>query len=419
MNTQTMLASSIGLPSADFQSARKTLSFDHYPARARFILKMLAGLQHGALRLELPDGQSAHFGDDSSPITLRLHELSMFDAVLKSGDIGFAESYINGSWSTDDLTGLIALFIRNRQAIESLFHGKWWGQLLYRMRHLFNRNSRSGSRKNIHAHYDIGNDFYSLWLDPSMTYSSALFSKGHDTNLRQGQEAKYRRILRQLSVKPGEQILEIGCGWGGFAEIAARVGGARVRGLTLSSEQLQYAQQRLANAGLSDRAELLLMDYRDSNGQYDAIASIEMFEAVGEEYWPAYFECVARNLKQGGRACIQTIVIADELFENYRKGTDFIQQYIFPGGMLPSPFAFRAEAEKHGLCVINEFSFGPDYARTLAEWRDAYKRKLPQVRKLGFDERFLRTWEFYFGYCEAGFRANSISVMQFTLKKIW
>jgi len=414
MNTQTMNSLAPG-----YQTVQDKLSIDYYPARARFILKMLAGLQHGALKLELPDGQSAHFGDATYPVTLRLHNWSMFDAVLKSGDIGFAETYIDGSWSTDDLTRLIALFIRNRQAIESLFHGKWWGQLLYRMRHLLNRNSRSGSRKNIHAHYDIGNDFYRLWLDPSMTYSSALFSKRHDSNLQRGQEAKYRRILNQLAIKPGQQILEIGCGWGGFAEIAAKVGGARVRGLTLSNEQLQYAQQRLADAGLTDRTELLLMDYRDSNGQYDAIASIEMFEAVGEEYWPAYFECVARNLKQGGRACIQTIVISEELFDNYRKGTDFIQQYIFPGGMLPSPSAFRSEAEKHGLCLVNEFSFGPDYARTLAEWRDAFNRQLSQVRKLGFDERFLRTWEFYFGYCEAGFRADSIGVMQFTLKKIW
>ena len=414
MNTQTMPSQPFGRA-----SEQNKLSFEDYPTRARLILKMLGMIHTGTLKLELPDGRVAYFGDETDPVTLRLHDWSMFNAVLKSGDIGFAETYIDGSWSTDNLSRLIELFIRNRQAIESLFHGKWWGQLLYRTRHLFNRNSRSGSRKNIHAHYDIGNDFYRLWLDPSMTYSSALFGKDQEGGLQQGQDAKYRRILNQLAVKPGEQILEIGCGWGGFAEIATRESGVRVRGLTLSSEQLQYAQQRLAAEGLADQAELLLMDYRDSNGQYDAIASIEMFEAVGEAYWPAYFGCVARNLKQGGRACIQTIVIADELFENYRKGTDFIQQYIFPGGMLPSPSAFRAAAEKHGLCIVNEFSFGSDYARTLAEWRDAFKQRLPQVRKLGFDERFLRTWEFYFGYCEAGFRANSIGVMQFTLKKIW
>jgi cyclopropane-fatty-acyl-phospholipid synthase len=414
MNTQTINALAPG-----YQTGQDKLSIDHYPASTRLILQLLSRVHEGTLKLELPDGQTAYFGDETYPVTLRLKDLSMCEAVLKSGDIGFAETYIDGRWKTDNLTGLIELFIRNRQAIESLFHGKWWGRLIYRLRHLFNRNSRNGSRKNIHAHYDIGNDFYRLWLDPSMTYSSALFSKGHTQNLQDGQIAKYRRILGQLAVKPCEHILEIGCGWGGFAEFATRESGARVRGLTLSNEQLQFAQQRLNEAGLAGQAELSLMDYRDSNGQYDGIASIEMFEAVGEEYWPAYFECLARNLKHGGRACIQTIVIADELFENYRRGTDFIQQYIFPGGMLPSPSAFRAEAKKHGLCVIDEYSFGPDYARTLAEWHDTFKQRLAQVRELGFDERFLRTWEFYLAYSEAGFRAGSINVMQFTLKKIW
>ena len=413
MNTEIMSANSDG-----FRTGQKALISSHYPARARFILKMLADLQHGALLLELPDGQSARYGDNTHPVTLRLHNFSMFSAVLKSGDIGFAETYIDGSWTTDDLTGLIKLFIRNRQSIESLFHGKWWSTLLYRWRHLFNRNTRTGSRQNIHAHYDIGNDFYQLWLDSSMTYSSALFDKNFDGTLQQAQDAKYRRILKQLAVKPGANILEIGCGWGGFSEIAAKENSATVRGLTLSSAQLQYARQRLADAGLGEQTDLQLMDYRDSHGQYDAIASIEMFEAVGEAYWPTYFECISRNLKNDGHACIQTIVIADELFENYRKGTDFIQQYIFPGGMLPSPSAFRAEAEKHGLCIIDEFGFGQDYARTLAEWRNAFKQRLPEVRELGFDERFLRTWEFYFGYCEAGFNAGSISVMQFTLKKM-
>jgi cyclopropane-fatty-acyl-phospholipid synthase len=388
-----------------------------YPARARFILTMLEKLEHGALHLELPDGKSAHFGNNSYPVTLRLHNWSLFEAVLKSGDIGFAETYIDGSWSTDNLSGLIELFIHNRHSVEALIYGKWWGNLLYRVRHLFNRNSRTGSRKNIHAHYDIGNDFYTLWLDPSMTYSSALFSNGPEDNLQDGQRAKYRRILQQLNVKAGERILEIGCGWGGFAETAAREGGAHVHGVTLSTEQLQFSQQRLHDSGLATQTNLQLMDYRDIDEQFDAIASIEMFEAVGEAYWPTYFESVSHNLKANGRACIQTIVIADELFERYRTGTDFIQQYIFPGGMLPSPAVFRAQAGKQGLRVVEEISFGLDYARTLAEWRDAFKQKLPHVRELGFDEQFLRTWEFYFGYCEAGFRADSINVMQFTLEK--
>ena len=412
MNTQTI--------AADMSGNRELsggLDTSYFSARARFVFKLLSQLKHGALHLELPDRQTAHFGDNSYPVTLRLHNWSLCDAVLKSGDIGFAETFIDGSWTTDNLTGLIELFTRNRQSLESLIYGKWWSKLLYRLRHLFNRNSRSGSRKNIHAHYDIGNDFYRLWLDPSMTYSSALFSNGHADSLQDGQIAKYRRILKQLAVAPGARILEIGCGWGGFAEIAAKEGAAQVRGLTLSTEQLQFARQRLTEAGVAEQADLLLMDYRDSDEQYDAIASIEMFEAVGEAYWPTYFECVSRNLKTGGRACIQTIVIADELFERYRTGSDFIQQYIFPGGMLPSPSVFRMQAEKHGLRVVDEFAFGLDYARTLAEWRDAFRQQLPEVRAQGFDDRFLRTWEFYLAYCEAGFRADNINVMQFTLEK--
>ncbi len=412
MNIQSITA---GLPERRATSGE--LDTSRISARARFILQLLSRLKHGALHLELPDGQVSHFGDNSYPVTLRLHDWSLCDAVLNSGDIGFAETFIDGGWTTDNLTGLIELFTRNRQSLESLIYGKWWSNLLYRMRHLFNRNSRTGSRKNIHAHYDIGNDFYRLWLDPTMTYSSALFGNGPADSLQDGQIAKYRRILSQLAVAPGARILEIGCGWGGFAEIAAGEGGVQVRGLTLSTEQLQFAQQRLADAGLAEQAALLLMDYRDSDERYDAIASIEMFEAVGEAYWPTYFECVSRNLKPGGRACIQTIVIADELFERYRTGSDFIQQYIFPGGMLPSPAAFRAQAERQGLRVVDEFAFGRDYARTLAEWRDAFKQKLTDVRAQGFDDRFLRTWEFYLAYCEAGFRADDINVMQFTLEK--
>lgn len=412
MNTNTMNSSLI-----NNQTERRELDLSSYPSRARLIIKMLANLQHGALHLELPDGKSAHFGDNSYPVTLRLHNWSLFDAVIKSGDIGFAETYIDGSWTTDNLTGLIMLFIHNRESVESLIYGKWWGNLLYRVRHLFNRNSRSGSKKNIHAHYDIGNNFYQLWLDPSMTYSSALFSNGQHDNLQQGQLTKYRRILQQLNVAAGERVLEIGCGWGGFAEIATKEGGAHVSGVTLSTEQLEFAHQRMQDHGVHKQTDLKLMDYRDLNDQFDAIASIEMFEAVGEAYWPTYFECVARNLKSGGRACIQTIVIADELFERYRTGTDFIQQYIFPGGMLPSPSVFRAQAAKQGLQVKEEISFGLDYARTLAEWRDGFHKNLNEIKQLGFDERFQRTWEFYFGYCEAGFRADSINVMQFTLEK--
>ncbi|MGV8898485.1 MAG: class I SAM-dependent methyltransferase [Burkholderiaceae bacterium] len=388
------------------------------PSQVKLILQMLRKLEQGALRMEFPNGHSEHFGDHSHPVTLSLKNWDICNAALKSGDIGFAQTFIDGQWSTDNLPGLIEIFVRNRNAVESVIYGSWWGSLLYRLKHVFNRNSKAGSRKNIHAHYDIGNDFYQLWLDPSMTYSSALFADGNTDNLHAAQNAKYRRILDELQLPPNARVLEIGCGWGGFAELATRSAGAHVTGLTLSTEQLDFAHQRLTKAGVADQVELRLQDYRDTDGQFDAIASIEMFEAVGEAYWPSYFACIARNLKPKGRACIQTIVIDDALFERYRKGTDFIQQYIFPGGMLPSPSVFWQQAEKHGLRVVSEFNFGFDYARTLDAWRSAFQEQLPQVRAQGFDDRFLRTWEFYFAYCEAGFRAKNIDVTQFTLEKM-
>ena len=385
------------------------------PATGRMIVRLLEKLQHGALRLRTPDGSILLFGDGSHPVTLDLHNWRLCSAVLRSGDIGFAETFIAGDWRTDNLPGLIELMIRNRAQIESLIYGNWWGNLVYKVRHLLNRNSRAGSKKNIHAHYDIGNAFYQLWLDPSMTYSSALFSEG--ASLEQAQDAKYRRIASQLQLQPGQRVLEIGCGWGGFAETAARDNGAHVTGLTLSTEQLAYARQRLQDAGLAQQADLQLCDYRDSHGQYDAIASIEMFEAVGQSYWSGYFACVARNLKRGGRACIQTIVIADALFERYSKSTDFIQQYIFPGGMLPSPAEFRRAAEAHGLRVEDAFSFGIDYAETLRLWRASFLAQRAALEKQGFDGRVLLTWEFYLAYCEAAFQAHNTDVMQFTLVK--
>jgi cyclopropane-fatty-acyl-phospholipid synthase len=416
MNADSCQSPSMQTLSYDHHSELNT---EHFPSQVKLILRMLRQLETGALRMTFPDGQSALFGDHrhAQPVGITLKNWKVCSAVLKSGDIGFAETFIDNDWHTDNLPGLIELFVHNREAVEAAVYGTWWGNLFYRVKHLLQRNSKSGSRKNIHAHYDIGNNFYELWLDPSMTYSSALFGAATDTSLEQAQNAKYRRVLRQLAVAPGARILEIGCGWGGFAETAARAGAAQVTGLTLSTEQLAFAQNRLEAAGLGHRADLKLRDYRDVNEQFDAIASIEMFEAVGEQYWPSYFECVARNLKAGGRACIQSIVIADPLFQRYRKGTDFIQQYIFPGGMLPSPSAFREQAQRQGLQVIDHFSFGLDYARTLQIWRDSFKAKIAQIKALQFDQRFLRTWEFYLAYCEAGFRAGSIDVVQFTLQK--
>ncbi|MEC5160985.1 SAM-dependent methyltransferase [Janthinobacterium sp. CG_S6] len=418
MSSDSLPTLATGLAAADAH-----VKFDGraMPAASRLILKMLGALKHGALLLKTPDGACQLYGDGSFPVTLELKNWNLCGAALRSGDIGFAETFIAGDWRSDNLAGLIELLARNRAGIEALVYGSWWGSLLYRVKHLLNRNSRAGSKKNIHAHYDIGNAFYRLWLDPSMTYSSALFERAAgavpDLDLERAQMAKYRRIARQLQLAPDARVLEIGCGWGGFAETAAREHGAHVTGLTLSTEQLAYAQARLADAGLAGRADLKLCDYRDSAGEYDAVASIEMFEAVGQRYWPSYFACVARNLKAGGRACIQTIVIADELFERYSKGTDFIQQYIFPGGMLPSPSEFRRCAAEHGLRVEDEFRFGPDYAETLRQWRAGFCARRAALEQQGFDGRFVLTWEFYLAYCEAAFCAGNTDVMQFTLVK--
>jgi cyclopropane-fatty-acyl-phospholipid synthase len=299
-----------------------------------------------------------------------------------------------------------------------VIYGTWWGRLAYRVRHLLNRNSRHGSRKNIHAHYDIGNPFYRLWLDETMNYSSALFEGDFERPTADAQLAKVRRALREVEIKPGDRLLEVGCGWGALAEAAAGEFGAHVTGVTLSTEQLEFATERLRRHGLAERSELRLQDYRDiADEPFDAIASIEMFEAVGREYWGSYFATLRARLKPGGRACIQTITIRDDLFERYTRSTDFIQQYIFPGGLLPSPEAFRGEARKAGLEVVNELAFGADYAETLRRWRVAFLARDPQVRKLGFDTRFMRIWEFYLAYCEAAFDTGNTNVMQFTLRR--
>ncbi|MCU7370830.1 cyclopropane-fatty-acyl-phospholipid synthase [Paucibacter sp. O1-1] len=401
MNSST-LASSISLP-------------DSAPAAARTVFKLLARLQHGSLDVQLPDGSSAHFGGAEGPrAALRIRNWAVCGAALKSGDIGFAESYVAGHWSTPDLCALMELFIRNREALEAVVYGRWWGALAYRLKHWLNRNNRAGSRKNIHAHYDLGNDFYRLWLDPTMNYSSAWFEGDRRRPLPEAQQAKMRRALNECQVLPGQRVLEIGCGWGALAECAARDFGAKLTGVTLSSEQLAWGQDRLQRAGLA--AELRFQDYRDiADPAFDAIVSIEMFEAVGREYWEGYFRCVHDKLKPGGRACIQSITIRDDLFERYTRSSDFIQQYIFPGGMLPSPSQFRAQAAKAGLRVVNELAFGADYAETLRRWREDFMLRDAEVRKQGFDTRFMRLWEFYLAYCEAAFATGSTDVMQFTL----
>ena len=391
------------------------------PASARAVFRLLKNIRGGTLDVQLPDGSQLHFGqavEGGKRAALRLLSWDACHAALKSGDIGFAESYIAGHWTTPDLVALLELFIGNRDAIESVIYGTWWGGLAYRIKHLLHRNSRSGSAKNIHAHYDIGNPFYRLWLDETMNYSSALFEGRNDQDMAEAQHAKVRRALRECLVKPGDRVLEIGCGWGALAEKATSEFGAHVTGVTLSSEQLAWAQDRLARQGQAANVDLRLQDYRDIQDEpFDAIASIEMFEAVGREYWASYFATLRDKLKPGGRACIQTITIRDDLFARYVKSTDFIQQYIFPGGLLPSPSAFRAEAAKVGLQVVNELAFGADYAETLRRWRASFMAQDAHVRQLGFDTRFMRIWEFYLGYCEAAFATGNTNVMQFTLRR--
>ena len=390
------------------------------PAKARFALSLLERCAHGRLDLHLPDGQRASYGAGEPMAAMRLANWNVIGAALSRGDIGFAESYVAGDWDSPDIARVLTYFLRNRDAAEAVIYGSFWGGLLARVKHLLNRNTRRQARRNIQEHYDLGNAFYALWLDPTMTYSSALFANAHADahapasldEMIAGQHAKYARVLDELRLAPGARVLEIGCGWGGLAEAAARRG-MQLKGLTLSPAQLDFAQRRLSGRGLS--AELVLQDYRDERGTYDGVASIEMFEAVGEEYWPSYFETVARSLKPGGRACIQTIEIRDDLFERYRRSTDFIQQYIFPGGMLPSPSVFRAQAERAGLEVVERHAFGRDYARTLATWRRSFHAALPAVRQQGFDERFVRIWDFYLAYCEAAFAEGNTDVAQVTL----
>ena len=376
----------------------------------RLVFALLEKLRGGLLEIRLPDGARFLFGEGEPGVTMQVNDEAVFARVLAKGDIGLAEAYLDGEWDSPDVTALLALLARNRDALRDAVYGSWRQLLAARLRHWFNRNSRAGSKRNIMAHYDLGNDFYRLWLDPGMSYSSALFDGTSDQPLQAAQDAKYRRILSRLAAEPGQLVLEIGCGWGGFAEMATHDGLA-VTGLTLSPAQLAWARQRVPSA------DLRLQDYRDTTERFDHVVSIEMFEAVGERWWPTYFRTVANALKPEGRAVIQSITIRDDLFATYRRGTDFIQQYIFPGGMLPSRAEFRAQAARQGLAVRDEFAFGVDYAHTLALWRDAFDARWPQVAALGFDEPFRRLWRLYLSYCEAGFLAGNIDVVQFELAR--
>lgn len=386
----------------------RSLSSSGFKRDTRTVFRMLEKLDNGRLEVRLPDGASALFGEGEPGVVLHVHDEAMFGRVLARGDIGLAEAYLDGQWDSPDITALLGLLARNRDALKKAVYGSWRQLLAARVRHWLNRNSRAGSRRNIMAHYDLGNDFYRLWLDDTMSYSAAIYREADDGSLRGAQQAKYGRILDRLQARAGERVLEIGCGWGGFAEMAA-ARGIDITGLTLSPAQLAWAQARVPGA------DLRLQDYRDLNERFDHVVSIEMFEAVGERWWPSYFETLAASLKPGGKAVVQSITIHDALFADYRKGTDFIQQYIFPGGMLPSRSAFRAQAAKAGLKVSDEFAFGRDYARTLAEWRSSFEQRWPEIQKLGFDDTFRRLWRMYLCYCEAGFLAGNIDVVQFEL----
>ena len=395
---------------------------DGAPSAARATLKLLLRLKHGTLTVKLPDGSVQRFGNGQAPqASLHLLNWNVCGAALKSGDIGFAESYIAGDWTTPHLTDLLQVLIVNRKEVEDVIYGTWLGRFAYRVKHLLNRNTKANSQKNIHAHYDLGNAFYELWLDGTMNYSSAIFETP-ETSMKDAQHAKVRRALRMAQVKPGDRVLEIGCGWGALAEKATKEFNASMVGVTLSTEQLEWANKRMQREGIAEKADLRLQDYRDigkttEDAPFDAICSIEMVEAVGREYWPEYFQTVNRLLKPGGHACIQSIVIADELFERYLTSTDFIQQYVFPGGCLPCPKEFRAQAAAAGFEVVDEFSFGQDYARTLQLWREQFASQEAHVLQLGFDRRFIRIWEFYLSYCEAAFLEANTDVVQYTLRK--
>jgi cyclopropane-fatty-acyl-phospholipid synthase len=321
-------------------------------------------------------------------------------------------------WDSPNVTDVLALGTANEQAWEDMLRGKFWARFVSWLMHKLRPNTRKGSRKNISEHYDLGNDFYAEWLDPSMTYSSALFADG-ENDLQSAQAQKYRRLCQALDLQPGMSVLEIGCGWGGFAEMAAGEFGATVTGITLSTEQLAYAQSRVEKAGLADKVTLKLQDYRDTRGTFDRIASIEMFEAVGEEYWPIYFQTVRDRLAPGGRAGLQVITIADRFFPDYRKTADFIQRYIFPGGMLPSPTRLREEIANAGLAMSAQHWFGQDYSETLTRWQTTFQAKWQKISGLSaqYDERFKRLWEFYLGYCKVGFDAGWTDVGQIVLER--
>ena len=387
-------------------------------AAQRILFFLLQNLKGGELQVALPGGEILTFGKSSpdGAAVLKVHDKAFFNRTLRHGAMGFAESYMDGQWSSPDIAKLLILLNNNMTMLQQSIGKNRFTQWLNRIIHVLRPNTREGAKRNIHAHYDLGNEFYALWLDATMTYSSALFRDSQQT-LRDAQNEKYRALAASTNIGADDHVLEIGCGWGGFAEFAAREIGCKVTGITISNEQLIFARNRIAMAGLSDKVDFRFCDYRDLEEQFDRIVSIEMFEAVGESYWPTYFEQVHNCLKPGGKAGLQIITISEDRFEGYRKKTDFIQRYIFPGGMLPSPERLDVEFASANLSLVAREDFAQDYARTLEEWRHRFWDVWPEVKALGFDDRFRNMWEYYLAYCEAGFTTGSIDVSHFTVTR--
>ena len=385
--------------------------------RMRLISRLLPALRFGRLQIVFPGGAVLNrAGAEPGPdATVILHSWRAVRRLATGGDVGFAESWIDGEWTSPDLTSLIRLGIRNAETVDGKTHGSFLARAANRLAHGRNANSKRKSPRNIQAHYDLGNDFYRLWLDQTMLYSSALWD-GKTASLEDAQRNKLDRICELLQLSGGESILEIGCGWGALAAQLAATPQSRVTGITLSPAQLEWAKQEVLAHGRGDRVDLRLQDYRDVTGAFDRIVSIEMLEAVGEAYWPAYFGTIARSLKPGGSAVIQVITIAEDRYESYRTEVDFIQKHIFPGGFLPSKTALRSAIENAGLREVRSETFGLSYARTLAEWRHRFHANWDKISYLGFDDRFRRLWDYYFCYCEAAFCEGAVDVGLYTLE---
>lgn len=380
----------------------------------RLLRRKLAHCQ-GVLSMQFPSGHRHLFGQGDTAASVSLYSMTPLFRLFFGGTNGWSDSYLGGEWDSADLTALIRWAIQNEPTLNSMAKAGYVNDLLYNLYHWSRRNTRRGSRRNIAAHYDLGNDFYREWLDPGMTYSAAMFDHG-GLSLQQAQTKKYQRILQLLSPREQDQLLEIGCGWGEFALQAAETANVRVHGITLSSEQRRWAEDKLTKASLADRVTISLTDYRDLKRQYDGVVSIEMFEAVGETHWDSYFKKLKGVLKPGGRAVLQIITIDEKRFEVYRKQADFIQRHIFPGGMLPSVTALQEKFSQHGFCLVDQEMFGGGYARTIELWRERFEERWAQISTLGFDQRFYRLWRYYLSYCEGGFKEGAIDVGLFVLE---